>query len=55
MVAVGAPDGPPTVALLDGRTPRDGAPAAYVCRQFTCRAPVTTPEDLRAELLRTSG
>ncbi len=28
---------------------RDGA-AAYVCRGFTCRQPVTTPEDLAKEL-----
>jgi uncharacterized protein YyaL (SSP411 family) len=38
------------VPLLAGRRPVDGAPAAYVCRDFTCRAPVTTVEDLRAVL-----
>ncbi len=30
-------------------TPGDGA-AAYVCRDFTCRQPVTTAEELRREL-----
>jgi uncharacterized protein YyaL (SSP411 family) len=38
------------VPLLTGRTRVDGGPAAYVCRRFTCRMPVTTPEDLRREL-----
>jgi uncharacterized protein YyaL (SSP411 family) len=36
--------------LLEGRVLVDGAPAAYVCRQFTCRAPVTTPQQLRDAL-----
>jgi uncharacterized protein len=38
------------VPLLEGRQLISGAPAAYVCRGFTCRLPVTTPEDLRAQL-----
>ncbi|MGW5156426.1 thioredoxin domain-containing protein [Nonomuraea wenchangensis] len=37
-------------ALLEGRGPIDEAPAAYVCRGFTCRLPVTTVDDLRAQL-----
>ncbi len=38
------------VPLLEGRGLVDGSPAAYVCRGFTCRLPVTTPGDLRAQL-----
>jgi uncharacterized protein YyaL (SSP411 family) len=38
------------IPLLEGRGLVDGAPAAYVCRQFTCQAPVTTPEQLREAL-----
>ncbi len=36
--------------LLRTRTLRDGAPAAYVCENFVCAAPVSTPEAL-AEVL----
>jgi uncharacterized protein YyaL (SSP411 family) len=38
------------VPLLAGRGLVNGAPAAYVCRQFTCQAPVTTPQQLREAL-----
>jgi uncharacterized protein YyaL (SSP411 family) len=34
------------VPLLDGRTPVDGQPAAYLCDNFTCAAPVTGAEAL---------
>ena len=36
--------------LLAGRPLVGGAPAAYVCRNFTCDAPTTDPERLRAAL-----
>jgi len=36
-----------SIPLLAGRGLVDGAPAAYVCRQFVCQVPVTTPEKLR--------
>jgi uncharacterized protein YyaL (SSP411 family) len=38
------------VPLLAGRGLVGGAPAAYVCRDFTCQVPVTDPEQLRAAL-----
>ncbi|MEV7965373.1 thioredoxin domain-containing protein [Sphaerisporangium sp. NPDC088356] len=38
------------VPLMEGRGLVDGHPAAYVCRHFTCQAPVTTPAALTREL-----
>jgi uncharacterized protein YyaL (SSP411 family) len=40
------------VPLLVGRGLVAGGPAAYVCREFTCQAPVTTPAALRETLGR---
>ena len=53
VVAVGHPDDAAAVdaaPLLAGRPLVDGRPAAYVCRAWTCHAPVTTPEALAASL-----
>jgi uncharacterized protein YyaL (SSP411 family) len=38
------------VPLLADRPLVSGAPAAYICRNFTCQAPVTTPAALRETL-----
>jgi uncharacterized protein YyaL (SSP411 family) len=43
-------DGRDAIPLLIGREPIGGTPAAYICREFACRTPVTDPEVLRAEL-----
>jgi uncharacterized protein YyaL (SSP411 family) len=40
--------------LLAGKTLVDGAAAAYVCENYACQRPVTTPDDL-AHLLATPG
>ncbi|WP_431245263.1 thioredoxin domain-containing protein [Leifsonia xyli] len=34
--------------LYEARTTRDGLPTAYLCRDFVCRLPATTPEELSA-------
>ncbi len=50
LVVAAGPPGEAPVALLEGRG-TDGAPAAaYVCERFTCRLPVTTPEQLAEQL-----
>ncbi|MBV1945458.1 thioredoxin domain-containing protein [Streptomyces sp. BV129] len=49
VVAAGTPDGD-EFPLLAHRPLVDGAPAAYVCRDFTCEAPVTGPDALRTAL-----
>jgi uncharacterized protein YyaL (SSP411 family) len=42
---------PFTSPLWEGRSPTpDGRAQAYVCRDFTCRQPVTEVDDLRAQL-----
>jgi uncharacterized protein len=44
--------GPPSDAspLLEGREARDLVPTAYVCEHYACMQPVTSPEELRAQL-----
>ena len=49
VVADGARD---DIPLLDGRTPVDGRPAAYVCRMQVCERPVTDVHALAGALSR---
>jgi uncharacterized protein len=48
--ALGRGSGEPGVPLLADRPLVSGGPAAYVCRGFTCQAPVTTPAALRQSI-----
>ncbi|MDT7708419.1 MAG: uncharacterized protein QOG20_4026, partial [Pseudonocardiales bacterium] len=50
VVVPGEPDAP-GVPLLADRPLVGGLPAAYVCRGFVCDRPVTTPEELTANLV----
>ena len=51
VVTLGAPSAQlPAVPLLQDRGLVDGQAAAYVCRGFTCQAPVSEPEALRTSL-----
>ena len=53
VVALGAPDGQPSaVPLLQDRGLVEGQAAAYVCRDFSCQAPISEPEGLQAQLER---
>jgi len=53
VIAAGDPADPETAGaapLLADRPLVDGTPAAYVCRHFTCRAPVLDPDALTREM-----
>ena len=50
-VLVGAEDsGDHGLPLLEDRGMVDGKPTAYVCHNYACQLPVTTPEELAAQL-----
>lgn len=53
-LAASDPDSRAVPPLLRTRTLRDGQPAAYVCENFVCAAPVTTGASLAAVLAGTA-
>jgi uncharacterized protein len=55
VVAMSADPAASIVPLLEDRSLVDGRPAAYACRGFVCRRPVTDPGDLRRELETPAG
>ena len=40
------------ISLLRSRPQMDSKPTAYVCEQFVCKQPVTTPAELASQLLK---
>jgi len=50
VVLAGGPEGSDRPELLRERHAVEGRPAAYVCEHFSCRAPVTEPDELAAAL-----
>jgi uncharacterized protein len=50
VLAIGNGAGESYVRLLDDRTAQEGRPTAYVCRGYTCDAPVTDPLELASQL-----
>lgn len=52
IVATGHPTTRSSLPLLAGKQPVGGKPALYICRNFSCREPVTDPRSV-ADALRT--
>jgi uncharacterized protein YyaL (SSP411 family) len=50
LVLAGGPEGVTEPPLLSNRAAVDGRSAAYVCQNFTCQLPVTSPDQLRDQL-----
>ena len=49
IIVAGTPD-QPGLALLEDRPLISNQPTAYVCRNFVCKLPVTSVDDLAAQL-----
>ncbi len=54
IIATTAPGTPSSSPLLEGKQPVDGQPALYICRNFSCRQPITDPRAI-ADALQTSA
>jgi uncharacterized protein YyaL (SSP411 family)/aryl-alcohol dehydrogenase-like predicted oxidoreductase len=54
IVATAAPDQPSSLPLLTAKRLVEGKPALYICRNFSCRQPLTDPRSV-ADALRTSA
>jgi len=54
IMATATPGTPSSLPLLKGKQPVDGQPALYICRNFSCRQPITDPRAI-ADALRTSA
>jgi len=52
VIAGGGPARLPPFPLFQGREPKGDGPTAYVCRDFTCSAPMGEPGELLEELER---
>jgi uncharacterized protein len=52
LVLAGGPTRDDSIALLAGRTMREGRATAYVCRNYTCNEPVTEAAELEKQLSR---
>jgi uncharacterized protein YyaL (SSP411 family) len=52
LVLAGGPEGTERPELMRDRTAVEDRAAAYVCEKFTCRMPVTEPDELAAALER---
>ena len=50
---VAASFGVDIIPLLEGRTPLNGLPTAYVCEHYTCKQPVTDLTSLAEQLGKT--
>ncbi|MBH0181856.1 MAG: hypothetical protein HP490_09320, partial [Nitrospira sp.] len=43
IIATATPGKPSSLPILEGKQPVDGQPALYICRNFSCRQPITDP------------